>query len=346
MRLLVVSQKVDKKDPILGFFHHWLEELSGRFEDLVVICLEEGEHNLPGNVRVLSLGKEKGGSKLKYLKNFYKYIWNERKNYDGVFVHMNQEYVLLGWKFWKLWGKKIYLWRNHPEGSWLTRMSVTVSNKVFCTSKQSYTARFKKTKIMPVGIDEDIYKGREQNQNNNNLLFFGRLSTVKNVHIFIHALSILNEGNADFRADIIGSPTDERGKEYENKLHEIGNDLVRAGKLAFKPAISPDENITLYAKYDLYVNLTPDGSFDKTILEAAASAVPVLASNSALRGVVDGRCYLPELEPKVVSGRIKEFLGLDISEKNKIGQELREFVVRSHSLKQLVSLLEAEMTQS
>src|SRR3954464_15352498 len=99
MRLLIFTQKVDRYDPVLGFFYPWLEEFSKRFESIVVVCLEKGEHTLPSNVKVLSLGKEDGVSKYIYLKNFYKYIWNERNNYDKVFVHMNQEYVLLGGLF-------------------------------------------------------------------------------------------------------------------------------------------------------------------------------------------------------------------------------------------------------
>ena len=54
-----MTQKVDKNDAILGFFHNWLLQLSPKFERIIVVCLEKGESDLPNNVRVLSLGKEK-----------------------------------------------------------------------------------------------------------------------------------------------------------------------------------------------------------------------------------------------------------------------------------------------
>ncbi len=38
MRLLITTQKVDKKDPILGFFHRWLEEFDKHRERLRVVC--------------------------------------------------------------------------------------------------------------------------------------------------------------------------------------------------------------------------------------------------------------------------------------------------------------------
>ena len=89
MKLLIITQKVDINDDVLGFFHRWLEEFAKHCEKITVICLEMGEYKLPENVKVLSLGKEDRVSKLKYIWRFYKYIWQEQKNYDKVFVHMN-----------------------------------------------------------------------------------------------------------------------------------------------------------------------------------------------------------------------------------------------------------------
>ncbi|NLE07312.1 MAG: glycosyltransferase family 4 protein, partial [Parcubacteria group bacterium] len=105
MRLLVVTQKIDQNDPILGFFHNWVLKLSEKFEKISVICLEKGKYDLPSNVKVYSLGKESGRSKIKYVKNFLNFILGLHKDYDAVFVHMNQEYVLIGGFFWKLMRK-------------------------------------------------------------------------------------------------------------------------------------------------------------------------------------------------------------------------------------------------
>ena len=55
MRLLILTQKVDQNDDILGFFHGWIREFSKNFETITVISLGVGEYNLPANVRVLSL---------------------------------------------------------------------------------------------------------------------------------------------------------------------------------------------------------------------------------------------------------------------------------------------------
>ena len=85
---------------------------------------------MPANVSVYSLGKEGGVSRIAYVLNFYRYIWKLRNDYDAVFVHMNQEYVLLGWKFWWLLGKRVVLWRNHKKGSVFTRLAALLSRAV------------------------------------------------------------------------------------------------------------------------------------------------------------------------------------------------------------------------
>ena len=116
MKLFVVTQAVDSEDPVLGFFVRWVAELAKHFERIEVVCLKEGEHDLPKNVRVHSLGKpssakatEGTGAQLvlrfRYAVRFKLLAWRLRREYDAVFVHMNQEYVLLAGWLWKLLGK-------------------------------------------------------------------------------------------------------------------------------------------------------------------------------------------------------------------------------------------------
>ena len=157
-RLLIVTQKVDRDDPILGFFHDWIAEFSKHFKSIVAICLMKGKYDLPGNVAILSLGKEKWRSKAKYVFLLFYFSLRYFNRYDAVFVHMNEEYVVLAGWLWKLMGKKVYMWRNHHSGNIMTDIATFFCNKVFCTSKYSYTAKYKKTILMPVGIDTNIFQ--------------------------------------------------------------------------------------------------------------------------------------------------------------------------------------------
>ncbi|MSU74856.1 hypothetical protein EXS57_03740, partial [Candidatus Kaiserbacteria bacterium] len=154
MKLLIVTQALDQDDVILSVYHNWVDELARHFERIEVICLKEGRHELPANVRVHSLGKERGAvMRGIYVWRFLSLAWRFRTEYNAVFVHMNQEYILIAGWLWKLLGKPIYLWRNHYAGSWFTDVAAAFCTKIFCTSKHSYTAKYKKTVLMPVGVD-------------------------------------------------------------------------------------------------------------------------------------------------------------------------------------------------
>src|SRR5690349_15894229 len=132
MKLLIVTQTLDANDPVLGFFHSWVHALAPKFEKINVIALGVGVHLLPENVRVHSLGKEKGKrSAFSYALSFFSLAWHLQGEYDAVLVHMNQEYILLtGW-LWKLLGKRIYMWRNHSAGSFLTDTAAAFCDKIF-----------------------------------------------------------------------------------------------------------------------------------------------------------------------------------------------------------------------
>lgn len=267
MKLLVITQKVDRNDPVLGFFHRWLEEFAKHFEKVIVICLEKGESALPGNVQVFSLGKEEGVPKWVYLYRFYKYIWALRKEYDAVFVHMNQEYVLLGAKHWFLMRKPIYLWRNHAKGSLWTRLAVLLSRKVFYTSPQSFTAQFKNAVPMPVGIDTGFFKPDPTVERiPNSVLFLGRISPVKKVLEFIEWLK-----TTDYTATIAGPVGD---KEYAEKV--LSNLPTQAKYIG---SVTQTEALRLYQTHEIYINKTPAGSFDKTIFEASACGMKLMVDN-------------------------------------------------------------------
>src|SRR3989344_7308928 len=95
MRLLIVTQAVDRTDLSLGFFHAWAAEFARHVERLEIICLKEGEHDLPHNVSVHSLGKEHTQGpmwykRLRYGLRFLRLIVALRGKYDMVLVHMNE----------------------------------------------------------------------------------------------------------------------------------------------------------------------------------------------------------------------------------------------------------------
>ena len=289
MKLLIVTQVVDTEDPILGFFVRWLAAFAKHFERIEVIALRVGTYDLPENVRVHSLGKENAGAaedtiiydsifrRVRYAVRFLRLAWQLRHDYDAVFVHMNEEYVLLAGWLWKLLGKPIYMWRNHYAGSWLTRIAVALSSTVFCTSKHSYTARFKKTKLMPVGIDTERFKPDGSIARvPRSVLFLARIAPSKRVEMLIDALASLARDQVEFTASIVGSPLPEHETYYE-ALKERARPL--GARVRFLPGVPNGETPALYRAHAVFVNASPSGMFDKTLFEAAACGCTVLSSS-------------------------------------------------------------------
>ncbi|MDD3531278.1 MAG: glycosyltransferase family 4 protein [Candidatus Pacebacteria bacterium] len=328
MRLLVVTQAVDTEDPVLGFFVRWIEELAKRVERVEVICLREGRHDsLPANVRVHSLGKENGVSRVAYVFHFYRYI--SSLLYDAVFVHMNEEYVLLGGLFWRLGWTKVVLWRNHKKGSWKTRLSAALSDVVLYTSPQSYTATFPNAIRMPVGIDTDFFTPDQPlARHPRSILFAGRIAPVKHVVEFIEALHTLRTLGVDFSATVAGAslPYD---KPYEDTVRASVARYNLEDRVRFVGAVSQEGMRALYREHEIYVNLTPPGSMDKTIFEAMACGTTPLVANRDLEDVLGVRRIASSLDPHTLAMNMRDLF--DSSHQD----DLRGFVVREHSLAKL-----------
>lgn len=330
MRLLFVTQVVDAEDSILGAYHGWLIELAKHFESIEVLCLYEGTHTLPHNVQVHSLGKENGRQPpLLYAYRFLVLVWKLRFSYDAVFVHMNQEYVLLAGWLWKLLKKPIYLWRNHYAGSLLTDIAAAFCTQVFCTSKKSYTAKYAKTVFMPVGVDVARFSEKRVQRRPRSILFFSRISPSKRPELFFAALSLLQERGSSFSASVYGSPLPKDVPFYEAlKKNSSSSDIL------FHAGVPNVEAPAIFASHELYVNTSPSGMFDKTLFEAAASGCTVIASSEDWRDIAGEDAWF-DGTAKGLADRIEQRLGTSPRDQTAL--------VESNSLSALATALAKQM---
>jgi glycosyltransferase involved in cell wall biosynthesis len=335
MKLLIFTQKVDINDPVLGFFHRWIFEFSKHCESVVVICLYKGIASLPENVRILSLGKEASALRLKYIIRFFLYIWSERKSYDKVFVHMNQEYILLGGLLWKFLKKDMFMWRNHHAGSFLTDIAADFCTKVFCTSRFSFTAKYKKTVLMPVGVDIDNFKpSTESTRTPRSILSLGRISPSKNIDVLIDVVSEISEPNV--AVDIYGDALPQDVGYFE-KLKEKASSTT-----TFYRGIPNTETVKIYQTHDIFVNLSSSGMYDKTIFEAMACGCLILASNENLRGNISDDLIFKDRNEGELIEKMRRLLKYSATERAEASARLQAFA-RQHSLETLGEKLISEI---
>ncbi len=343
MRLLIVTQVVDTKDPVLGFFVRWIEEFAKYVEQIEVICLKEGVHELPVNVHVHSLGKERGTrNRITYTLRFLSLAWSLRYEYDAAFVHMNQEYVLIAGWFWKLLGKRIYMWRNHYAGSWFTDIAAVFCAKIFCTSQYSYTAKYKRTVRMPVGVDTERFSPDVRvTRMPHSILFLGRISPSKRPEVLVNALALLVQEGVESVVSFVGSPLAQDEVFYE-MLKEHVHALGLSDRVSFHLGVPNNQTPDLYRSHEIFVNASRSGMLDKTIFEAMACGASILVSNKDLRERIDPEFIFTEGSSEDLAQHLKHMLLL--SEAERIAKNLPFItLVSEQCLEKLGNMLIAEL---
>src|SRR3989344_3493663 len=203
INLLVCTEAIDRNDPLLGFFHDWVQEFARHAHRVHVICLGYGARNLPANVMEHSLGKEvirSSGTgvfrvlkRLRYSARFLGNAWRLRKQYDTVLVHLSPEYILLAGFLWHLLGKRIGFWYNDKEASLLVRFAIKLSDVVFYSNRDSFVAKSPNARLIPMGVDTDIYMTHERKATSNSLLFLGRITPKKKLDTILAGFAQVRE---------------------------------------------------------------------------------------------------------------------------------------------------------
>ncbi|MDQ5931510.1 MAG: hypothetical protein QG607_211, partial [Patescibacteria group bacterium] len=222
MKLLIITQKVDNQDDVLGFMHRWIEQFAAQCEQVTVICLFEGRHALPANVRVFSLGKEKGVSRLEYLVRFFGIIWRERAAYDSVFVHMNQVYVLLGGLLWRALGKRVALWYAHGHVPKTLLLAEKFAHVIFTSTNSGFRLPSKKIRVVGQGIDTGFFCPKEgKSEEGFRIVVVGRISPVKNYETLILAAEKLQSEIEGLSVEIVGGAGLPEQEKYLDQLKKL-----------------------------------------------------------------------------------------------------------------------------
>lgn len=336
MNILIVTQAVDRKNIFLGFFVSWIKEFAKNFGEVHILCLERGEQELPSNVHVYSMGKDRGTSKFFYLFNFYKYIFSLRKKYDVVLVHMNPIYIPLGILFWKLWSKKVALWYTHKHVDFKLKLATILTDKVFSASKESFRIDTPKLLVTGHGIlTEDFIFDPKVSDNDIKFIIVGRISSIKQTK---KAAQILKEVLAYQSASltVVGDVVTNEDRVYKNELLSFIETSGLKEKVFFRGAIPHDEIPGVLKNNSIMIHTSKTGSVDKVVLEALLGGVLVLTENESFKTALSPLgMFMDDSSPVAYTKRVMEF----VSDKEKFLQAVgsgRKWVEENHSLKALI----------
>lgn len=343
------TQKVDSEDDLLGVYHEWISRLAGNVEQVSVVCLFEGKHSLPSNVEIFSLGKERFSRlplrRFLYLLRFFYALFFMSRGIDSVFVHMNEEYVLLGGWWWRLLGKRVVFWRNHPQGGVFTKVAFAMSHAVLYTSLSSYAARNssdEKGIQMPVGVVVPDSLPRFLAPPVPRLLYLGRISQVKHVREMVEAVAVLRREGLAVEFDIYGAPVNRREDlEYDRAVREAA---TRVGDgVRFHEPVPNSQTQEVFSRATLFLNLTDVGSMDKTIFESMAVGCPPVISNPDVPGMLPGGwgklLWVSAQSPEDLAKTVQRVLALSSTDRERMRNDLFLFVREKHSLPVLIDRL-------
>lgn len=333
--VLILTQKVDETDFDLWFFTNWIKTFAHHFAEVKVICLLEGPHAaLPPNVEVVSLGKERGNSRLARLFNLYRFLFRFLSQVDGVFIHMNQIYAILGWPLFALFGKRRVLWYNHRTITNEVKLATALVNAVVTASPETFPYDTPKRISTGHGIDTDFYHPFSTGEEGAvlRLLSTGRITPTKNQLIMCEAVKVLvGKGVTDIRLDIYGSTALESDKSYKKQIEEYIAQEKLDTYVRFCGRAENQDMPTIYNSHDVFLNLAGKTGIDKAGLEAMACGLNLLTSNATFKSLLPPEHFLADSKPETIAEGVMRFV-------NKKGKNLvlRETVVRDHNLDNLV----------
>ena len=131
--------------------------------------------------------------------------------------------------------------------------------------------------------------------------------------------------------------------EQQSYLDALRREVVKQGLSSEISFVGPMQNDAIAARLeeaDLFASASRTGSLDKTLVEAMAMELPVIASNDAFAEILSRHkdmLLYAEGDFRELAAKIEELIELSPQEREKIGKELREIILRGHTVSSLVA---------
>lgn len=350
MKLLVITQRVDDDDDVLGFFHNWLEKLSRHLEEVQVIALHAGTLRLPSNVVVHSLGKERGDPKWRWAVRFYRRLWRMLPQVDGVFCHMCPEYVLSLAPVNAIFRKPVVFWYAHVQVSRLAALAARRADKVLTPSRESFTLPARNLVATGHGIDTHRFRlsGGPSRKGALRVLTVSRISRVKEVSTLVEAVHVLvnQKGFRDFRVRIVGGPARPEDSRYLEELRSRAREYGIEEHLEWVGPVRNKDIARFYQEADVFVRMQPGGGYGKSDLEALSCGLPVVICAPVYTPVF-GR-FAPSLifrerDPVDLAEKLLEVENWSLADQEAYRRLARDYVVENHNLDNLTRRIVDEL---
>jgi len=337
--LVFVTQLIDPEDPALGFVCGSIAALAEEFDRVDVIANEvRCTPAFPRGVEVHSLGKETGAGRAGRGLRFERRVGEllSRRRHDALFAHMCPDYLTLAAPIAKARSTRTLLWFAHPSDSWRLALAERLADRILTSLPGSYPRRSQKVRAIGQAIDTDRFAlapppGRGDGETR--LVAIGRMSKAKRYDLALEAVGAARAGGLDVTLRILGPSVNVAERAIERDLRGAIEARGLPDAVRLEAGVEPSCVPEALAAADGLLNTTVDGSGDKVVFEAMATGRPVVVANRAMADLVSTRGGLsPAATADALADRIGALAEMPSDERTAVGRELRERVVRDHSL--------------
>jgi glycosyltransferase involved in cell wall biosynthesis len=318
VRLVFVTQRVDSQHPALAATIPKIRALAERVDELVVLAQSGDRAELPPGVELEVFG---AASRLRRGAAFERVLAHALPA-DAVVAHMIPLYVVLAAPLVRPRGIPLVLWFTHWKASRLLRLAERLATGVVSVDWRSFPLESAKVVAIGHGIDVSEFPcvpARERRPFH--ALVLGRYSPAKGLPTILEAVRSV-EG---CEPAVYGAALNEAEQAHRHDLERFG--------VALHDAVPRAEVPRLFAQSDVLVNNMRAGAPDKVVYEAAASCLPVLASNPVFDELFgDFPLSFDRDDPESLAERLRWLVSRSVEERAAIGHALRERVVARHSV--------------
>lgn len=289
MRLLFVTQVLDRQDAVLGFVSRWVQGLAGVSERVRVLALEVGDtSDLPDNVDWIELGRK--GAVGRYLRYRRAVTRSFGEGFDGLLTHMVPRYSVVAGSWARRAGVPHFLWYTHKGVDQRLLNAVKVVDGVFTASAESMRVDTPKKIVTGHGIDAAHFEVGEGGRGEGpfRLLSVGRVTPAKDPLTVVEAVHLLREAGHEVTLRWAGGALARGDDEYGTMVRRAIEDRGLGEAVTFEGAVPYPDVPALYHDCDLFVNASRTGSVDKVVLEAMAASRPFLSCNESIPPVIAG----------------------------------------------------------
>lgn len=351
MRLLLINYEMDAESPVLAWQLRVAQELARRCELVVVLTEKQGRGDLPGNLKVVTVPRLLHRFPWRWLK--FKWLMNlpvwqlcRRHRLDAVFLHMHHEWAYRLYPCWRLLGLPVMLWYAHGTVTWRLRLAHRCVTRVVASTPEGFRIPSAKLRIIGQGIDTRLFDLAGVRQPQRDILYVGRLSPRKRVHLLIEALDRLcrRHPRADLRLRLIGGTLTPQDRAYLEELRALAAARGVEKQVEFVGQVPMAAIPAYYRTAFLHVNVSRTGSMDKTVMESLACGCPVLTSNEAFFETLSQHpeSIINAENPEAIAGQIWGFYQRRAAVDR---ASLRALVVGHHDLESYVDKLLANLQE-